>query len=515
MTKKAEAYWPLILLLAIIKFVLPLFLQSGYYELQRDEYLYYAQGQHLDFGFLENPSLISLLAGISSLFGGGEAWIKFWPCLFGSGTLILACLIAAELGGKIFAQFLAGLAIMCGAYMRANFLFQPVMLEIFCWTLSLYFLVRYIRNKDVASIYGLAFSLALGWWAKYSVLFLVVAVIFALLLTRQRTIFLRKHFWLAALLALIIISPNVWWQYNHNWPLIHHMKELRETQLQYVSPLEFLKDQLLMLFPVIFIWIGGLTYSIRWKELLPLAIVYITVIVLLMLGQGKSYYTLALYPAVLGAGAVAIEKLFTRLYWMRYVITAFILFISIRTIPILLPVWEPGRLAQFYREDSFGKVAGREWEDQQEHALPQDFADMTGWKELSQKAEQLYLTLPDTTRANTLIFCDNYGQAGALKYFGKDAIFQSSVISANGSFLLWMPHPLYFRHLIYVHAPEPDSDRRLFALFKDISVKDSVTNVYSRQFGNQVILLQNSIPGGDAMMSQVMEEMRSRFTRSE
>ena len=106
--KKAEAYWPLILLLALIKFVLPLFLQSTEYELQRDEYLYYEQGQHLALGYLENPPLLSWLGTISSWFGGSEAWIKIWPCFFGAATLVVTCLLTAELGGNRFAQFIAG-----------------------------------------------------------------------------------------------------------------------------------------------------------------------------------------------------------------------------------------------------------------------------------------------------------------------------------------------------------------------------------------------------------------------
>ena len=129
--KKAQAYWPLILLMAIIKFTLPLFLQDASFELQRDEYLYYEQGHHLAFGYLENPPMIGWLASISSLFGGSVAWIKFWPCLFGAATVVVTCLITAELGGNLFAQFLAALGIITGAYLRVHFLFQPNILDIF------------------------------------------------------------------------------------------------------------------------------------------------------------------------------------------------------------------------------------------------------------------------------------------------------------------------------------------------------------------------------------------------
>ena len=140
--KKAEAYWPLILVLAITKFILPFVLQHPLYELQRDEFLYYQQGQHLDLGYLENPPLLSYLGMISSWLGGSVSSIKLWPCLFGAATVVVTCLITAELGGKSFAQFLAGICVMTGAYMRVHFLFQPNMLEIFFWTLAVYFIIR-------------------------------------------------------------------------------------------------------------------------------------------------------------------------------------------------------------------------------------------------------------------------------------------------------------------------------------------------------------------------------------
>ncbi len=125
---------------------------------------------------MENPPLISYLAMISSWFGGGEAWVKFWPCLFGAATVVVTCLIAAELGGKLFAQFIAGLSIITGAYLRMHFLFQPNMLDIFFWTLSIYFIIRYINDKEDKFIFWFVLSLALGFWGKYSILFIAISI---------------------------------------------------------------------------------------------------------------------------------------------------------------------------------------------------------------------------------------------------------------------------------------------------------------------------------------------------
>ena len=151
----------LILLLVLIKFILPFVLQHPVYELHRDEYLYYQQGQHLQLGFLENPPLIGALGFLSSLFGGGTFWIKFWPSVFGALTLWITLLMVKEFGGKPFAQFIAGLGILFSAYLRIHFLFQPNFLDIFFWTLSAYFLVCFINRNDDYYIYRLAVSLAL------------------------------------------------------------------------------------------------------------------------------------------------------------------------------------------------------------------------------------------------------------------------------------------------------------------------------------------------------------------
>src|SRR5205085_2164812 len=158
----------LIVFLAIVKFILPFIIVDGIWELHRDEYLYYEQGQHPSLGYLENPPMLGWMASISSLLGGSVFFIKFWPALFGSFTLLITAAIAKELGGKLFAQFVATLGIIFSAYMRIHFLFQPNFLDIFFWALSIYYLVRFINTQQNKYLYFLSLALALGWWSKYS-----------------------------------------------------------------------------------------------------------------------------------------------------------------------------------------------------------------------------------------------------------------------------------------------------------------------------------------------------------
>lgn len=507
--KRAQAYWPLILLLATIKFLLPVFQQHPLYELQRDEFLYFEQGQHLALGYLENPPLLSYLGWISSWFGGSEAWIKLWPCLFGAATVVLTCLIAAELGGKGFAQFLAGLSVMTGAYVRVHFLFQPNILDIFFSTAAVYFIIRYINNNKPVSLYWFFISLAIGFWGKYSVVFAAAGILIALLLSHHRTVYTRRSFYTAAFVALLIILPNVWWQYQHNWPLLHHMNELQETQLKFMNPAGFLTDQFMMLLATTFVWIPGLVWLFRKKQWRFLGFAYLIVIVLLILGRGKSYYSLGIYPMLFAAGAVAWEKWTERRQWLRYVHSIFIVALTYMIMPLLLPIWEPQKLEAFYKKIGMEHT----WEDRKNHPLPQDFADMLGWKELTKKTEHFYNSLPDSVKKDVMIFGRHYGHTGSLKFYGKSTGFKNSVYTDVGSFLLWIPDDLQFRHIILLARRLPGNDDEVFQHFKKVTVVDSVENAYSRQFGDKIIFFENMDSAGMELAREGLQLMKKTFSR--
>ena len=517
--KKAEAYWPLILLLAIVKFLLPLFLQSPVYELQRDEFLYYQQGQNFDWGYLENPPLLSYLASISSWFGGSEAWVKFWPCLFGAATVIITCLIAAELGGRLFAQLLAGMSIIMGAFLRVHYLFQPNFLDIFFWTLALYAIIRYINSNhggnQAAFLYLFSASLGLGFLSKYSIVFFGVALLVSLVVSRHRKIFLEKKLYLGALIAFVIILQNIVWQYQHNWPVVHHMKELRETQLRYINTFDFIKDQFLMTIPVVFIWTGGVIWLIKQKEWRFLALTYALVIILLIAGSGKNYYSLGIYPALFAAGGVAWERWTLKIKWPRYALIIFAILTSLLFLPLSLPIWEPGKLASFYKKAGIDKSGLLKWEDLKDHELPQDFADMLGWKELTEKSEKFYNSLPDSTKSSTIIYGRHYGHAGSLKFYGKGEEFKRFVFSDNGSFLLWFPVSarFSFSHLLFIGRRMPGTDDEVFQHFEKVTIIDSVTNQYSRQHGDKIIFFENIDSSGLRLAREGLLEMQRQFRR--
>jgi len=492
--------------LAVIKFTLPFLLQHPDYQPHRDEFLYLAESAHMAWGYLEVPPLLSVFGWCTHLLGDTMFWIKFWPSLFGAFTFILTAHIIVSLDGKMFAIFLSFLPFVFGAFLRVHFLFQPNFLEIFFYTAIAYAVIRYIQTQKTIYLYVFGISCGLGMMSKYSIAFFIISILLGLLISPKRNIFLNKHLYISSLLGFIIFIPNLIWQYNHHFPVLHHMQELQETQLQYISPESFLTDQIIMNLPCVFIWIMGLLFTLLTKKgrnYMAFFFAYCFVIILLLVFHGKNYYALGLYPFLFAFGAYQLEKITrVRVKIARFVFITIPFYFGLTFIPILIPMFEPEQLAEFFRKKEVAKLGVLKWEDQQDHALPQDFADMLGWKELTEKTLAVYNRLPESEKNKTLIKCDNYGLCGALNFYGKP-IGLPEVFSTNASFLLWMPDKYDITNVITVGEKFPDTTRSIVKQFANISVKDELINSLARENGDKIILWEH---GNEAVLSKFLEE---------
>lgn len=502
----------IIAVLALIKFIVPFILIAPEFGLHRDEFLYYEQGQHLAIGYLENPPFIAYLASISSILGGNEWTVRLWPAAIGAITLIYTCLIAARLGGGGWAQLLAGIGILSGVYMRIHILFQPNILDILFWTTACYYFVRFIQTRHASDLAGIIFSLALGWWSKYSIVFIAIPILVSLNASVLRKNLYNARTYGVWLAAILIVIPNLIWQFTRNFPLVHHMRELRETQLVNISPVSFLVDQVMMLFPVAIIWIWGLVWLLRKPLYRLLTFIFLGVIILLLLTNGKNYYSVGAFPVLLAAGSVAIEKFSATRAWIKYLVLALAILLNFLFAPIVLPLINPGKMAGFYDRIGAKKMGILKWEDQQDHPLPQDFADMIGWKELASKTRSSFNKLPDSMQSETIIYCRNYGQAGAVKFYN-DRRIDTITISDNGTFLIWIPDSIHFKHLLYVGRRIPTSDDEVFNHFESMQILDSVNNPLSRQMGDKIILYRNADSLAARLARIGLSEEKARFKR--
>ncbi|REC49619.1 glycosyltransferase family 39 protein [Chryseobacterium pennipullorum] len=486
-----KSYWILFLFI-IVKFVLQYSIISPEYELHRDEYLHLDQGQHLAWGYLSVPPVNSWLAWWINMLGNSVFWVKFFPALLGTMTIIVVWLIVEELRGSLFAKTLAAIGILLSVLLRVNMLFQPTSMEIFLWVSLYYVLIKYFNSLQPKWIYTAAVIFGLGFLNKYNIAFSVIGLIPALLLTKQRRIFMSLHLYWAGLLVLLIISPNLFWQYKNQFPMIHHMKELSEKQLVNVDRLDFLKSQILFFIGSFIVIAAGWVSLIFYKPFSKFKFFlwsYLITIALFLFFKAKDYYAIGVYPVYIAFGSVFLENLFDK-GWKKLLRPVCIL------IPVLLflPLYHvtfPNKSAEYIigHQEEYRKFGLLRWEDGKDHALPQDFADMQGWKELAQKVDKQYSELSKS--GNTMVLCDNYGQTGAINYYSKIGV---KAMSFHADYINWIDLSKKYKNVIRVkdasEAPKELNESGSF--FEVAELKDSITNPYAREKGTAIFSLQGA-----------------------
>jgi hypothetical protein len=505
--------WMLIALLALFKLAVH-FSTNTNYELHRDAYLYLAQSDHLAWGYMSIPPAIAVIGRLTQLlFGDSVFSIRLFPALIGAASVVIIGLIVKEMGGKRWAIGLAGAAfILSPAFLRSNSLFQPVSFDQFFWLLSGYFIVKLLRTQNpkfwipMGVVWGLAFL------TKYAIVFFAFAFLLALSLTPERKLFLSKYLLLGLAIGFLIILPNLLWQYHHNWPVVGHLTELRQRQLVHVRALDFLLMQLLMNLHAVLVWLFGLVFLLFLKtgrQFRVLGLTCLTVLLILLLLNGKHYYTLGMYTILFAAGGVAMEKYFVRgLSFLKPVTLALMLLIALPIIPYSLPVLTLDKMT-VYAEASkkFGLAGALRWEDGSIHPLPQDYADMTGWQELSEIVSKTYNSLSEGEKSHCVIYAENYGQAGAIKYYGKKHGLPEPV-SFHETFVLWGPDSTNLATLIYVNDELGEDIQHLFG---EITLAGQVNNIHFRENGVQVYLCRQPQNGFAKFYQEKVGFLKSRY----
>ncbi|MCC3157179.1 glycosyltransferase family 39 protein [Hymenobacter sp. 15J16-1T3B] len=498
---------PALLGLAAAKFLLQLLL-SGRYGLHRDEYLYLDMAHHLAWGYKEIPPLLAPLSWLAqAVFGHSIIGVKFFPALFGGLTVLLTGLVAREAGGRRGAQLAAGLAVaLAPVYLAMHGLFQPNFLDVFFWTLYGYLVLRFVRTHEPRLLLGLGAAIGLGLLAKYTTAFYMLALLLALLLTpAERPWLATRWFWGAVGLAALIFLPNLVWQATHHWPVLGHMHKLQETQLTHVSPVSFLVEQLPMTLAGALLWLAGLWFCFTpaGRPYRPLALAYGFVIALLVLSRGKNYYAAAVYPPLMALGAVFLERK-SRVALLGAMALGVLLTLPI--VPALLPVLSVEQLARYVQ--GLPVEALTRWEDGRQHALPQDVADMHGWDEYAPLVQQALAKLPPAERAHCIVYADNYGQAGALNWYGP-ALGLPRCYSLNGSNSYWMPQPDTISAIVYANEGGPDDN--LPRMFEHNDIVGRVRNPYARIRGGEVILYRHPKPAFLGFVRTRIKEAQEGF----
>ena len=482
----------ILMALILLKFTMQQFLIDPIYELHRDEFLYLDQANHIAMGYSSVPPLTSWISYIIYLLGNSVFWIKFFPALFGALTIVIVWKTVKELNGAMYAKILASTCVLFSSLLRLNTLYQPNSFDVLAWTMTFFYFIKYVNSNEKKWIYCAAISFGIGFLNKYNIVFLALGLIMALLISNSRSLFLKREILISIGIVLLIIAPNVLWQYNNGFPVINHMQELADTQLVNVQRMSFLKNQFFFFLGAVFVIpfaLYGLLFSTQLKKFHFLFWSFIFTLTLFTYLKAKDYYAIGLYPIYIAIGSVYISRIMN--HKVGYIIKPILLIMPVLATFLSFDIAFPNKRPEYIikHQDTYRDLGLLRWEDGKDHEIPQDYADMLGWKELASKVK-LAMQKIDSPES-TLVLCDNYGQAGAINFYSNGAI---KAVSFDADYLNWFDLRIQYTNLIRVKNRDERGTEFIETspYFESSSIMDSITNKYSREFGTTIFIFEGS-----------------------
>jgi len=393
------------------------------YGFQRDEFLYFAMGAHLHLWSMDFPPAMAILSQLMRATTGlGLVPVRILPGIASAGLVVFAVLFARELGGRAYAQALAALTIVASpALLRSGTLFQPVVFDQLAWTLVLFALLRLARTGDGRWWLALGAAAGLGLLVKFSIAIIGAGVLVAVLALPERRWLATPWPYAAAVLAFALGSPSIAGQMHTGWTAVLYERELSAQQLVHVTVAGFFVSQVQMLGLGAALALAGLWAYWREPQVRVVAVSCLVALGIILWFHGKSYYLLPVYPALVGGGAAWLERYTATAArsglgtTARATALAIVAAYGALALPFGLPVLAPEAMVRYAAHGPTGGVTTNT--DRVLH-LPQDYADMLHWRRRVAAVAHVYDSLPPAERANAVIGATNYGEAGAIDYYG-------------------------------------------------------------------------------------------------
>ncbi|HVR47865.1 MAG TPA: glycosyltransferase family 39 protein [Candidatus Binatia bacterium] len=416
---------------------------NPHYGFFRDELYFIVCGFHPAFGYVDQPPIAPLLAAATQLFGHSLFLLRAVPALFAAAGVYVTCLLVIELGGGAFAQILAAFAaLFANVLMSFGMKVGPDMVGLWLWPLAALYVLRVVKGGDLRLWLAAGAAVGVSLESKYSAVFFAVALTAGLALTPQRRVLGSRWFVAGAALAAAIALPNFIWQAAHGFPMWELLRNGQNGKNLVASPGLYLVQQLLLtslfLSPI---WIVGLIWLLCNHTARFLGYAYIVLTILMIALHAKHYYAGDAYPILMAAGGVAIEVGTRRRVWLQGALVGVAVAAGLFFTPFSLPVLsEPAmlRYTAFVGGVLHVKRSTMQTERFRTAALPEDWADMHGWPELTATIARIYHALPAGERAQAAIVASNYGEAAAIDFFGKRYGLPPA-LSGHNNYWLWGP----------------------------------------------------------------------------
>jgi hypothetical protein len=432
----------LVLYVALTKLLIQLAV-AGRYGYSVDELYFLACAEHLDWGYVDHPPLVVWVAHLVHVVSGDSLYsLRLLPALAGAALAWLTGALTRELGGGRYAQLLAAIAVLgTPFYLTTHSVLGMNAFEPLLWVGCAYCAVLAIAREQPRYWIWFGIIVGVGLLNKYSILLFAASIVLGLLLTPARRWLKTPQMWAGGALAMLIVSPNLVWQIQHDLPFLqwqHAIRGIKQT-IQY-SPVQFVLHQLWLTGAICLVWLTGLWFFFadsKGKSFRALDWAFVASLGCLVAMHGKPYYLLPVYGVLFAGGAVALEAVFANadLAWLRRALVYAVLLVCAILAPTFIPVL-PLKLVIPYERAFRISPPLRDYPFDHASELPPAFAWEQGWRDYIEAVSQTYHALPPAEQAKAGILTRYYGQAASIDFFGSKYGLPKA-ISGHLSYYFW------------------------------------------------------------------------------
>ena len=402
------------------------------YGFHRDELQFLSDARHLDWGFVAYPPLTPFLERIGlEIFGLSMVGLRLFSVLAQAAAIVITGLMARELGGGRLAQGTAALAVALSPLpLFEGAEFQYGTFDYLWWVLVAYFTIRLLKRENPRWWLAIGATIGVGLMTKYTICFLVLALLCGFLLTRARRLLLSWWLLGGAAIALLIFLPNLIWQLRHDFISYHflqyiHIRDVGQGRGNQFWFKQFFVCTNLYAAPL---WIGGLWCFLRSPRYRPLAWMYLLPLAFFLVEKGNFYYLAPAYPMLIAMGAAEGEHWVASLskLWRWVVKIVFFQGIAVAGAygcALALPLASSGPLMHFALDTNDA------------------FREEIGWPELVKTVAGIRDSLTSEQQTSVGIFTGNYGEQGAIEMLGPAYYLPPPISRTNSAWLRGYPTP--------------------------------------------------------------------------
>jgi len=236
-----------------------------------DETYYYHWSLNPDFGYYSKPPMVAWAILLStSLIGDTIFGLKIMASIFYAGSAVCVFKLTAYLTRHTHSlehACMAGLIFLSVPIVSFNSEFITTDAPLFFfWSLTLYLFVLALDKNRLSLWIYTGIAVGLGMLSKYTMAPLPVALFLFLLCVKNQRSHLTQHGpWLAAIVAGLIFSVNIYWNMQNDWIALKHTQDISKTYDVTLNPLSLLFFLLTQVFVFGPIWTWYLLSTMKQK----------------------------------------------------------------------------------------------------------------------------------------------------------------------------------------------------------------------------------------------------------